>query len=103
MWPKRAHVLAPLTLLQGKKDIQWTNVHTKVFNAMRALVAKDCLVSYPDPNIPYDIKTDASDYQMGIVIKKSQPVAYFSQKLLNAQLNYTTIEKENLSIVECLR
>jgi hypothetical protein len=33
-------------------------------------MAKVCLLSYPDPNIPYDIKTNASDYQMGTVIKK---------------------------------
>jgi transposase InsO family protein len=104
MWPRRAHVLAPLTSLQGKKNIVWTDVHTKAFNEMKALMAQDCLLSYPDPNIPYDIETDASDYQMGAVIKQNgRPVAYFSRKLRDAQLNYTTIEKETLSIVECLR
>eukprot|EP00978_Attheya_sp_CCMP212_P006302 scaffold14274_cov49-Attheya_sp.AAC.5 len=72
---------------------------------MKALMAKECLLSYPpDPNIPYDIETDASDYQMGAVIKQNgQPVAYFLRKLRDAPLNYTTIEKESLSIVECLR
>eukprot|EP00978_Attheya_sp_CCMP212_P025611 scaffold82652_cov55-Attheya_sp.AAC.1 len=104
MWLKRAHILAPLTGLQGKKDVQWTEIHTVAFNAMKALMAKDYLLSYPDPNIPYDIKTDASDYQMGAVIKQNgRPVAYFSRKLRDAQLNYTTIEKETLSILECLR
>eukprot|EP00978_Attheya_sp_CCMP212_P022526 scaffold67261_cov43-Attheya_sp.AAC.1 len=104
VWPKRAHILALLTALQGKKDVQWTEIHTAAFNAMKALMAKDCLLSYPDPNIPYDIETDASDYQMGAVIKQNGwPVAYFSWKLRDAQLNYTTIEKETLSIVECLR
>jgi hypothetical protein len=28
MGPKRAHILVPLTALQGKKDIQWTEIHT---------------------------------------------------------------------------
>eukprot|EP00978_Attheya_sp_CCMP212_P007731 scaffold17973_cov64-Attheya_sp.AAC.2 len=105
MWLKCAHILAPLTGLQTKEDVQWTEIHTAAFNAMKALMAKDCLLSYPDPNIPYDIETDASDYQMGAVIKQNgRPVAYFSRKLRNAQLkNYTTTEKETLSIVECLR
>eukprot|EP00978_Attheya_sp_CCMP212_P040045 scaffold214546_cov38-Attheya_sp.AAC.1 len=53
MWPKRAHILAPLTGLQGKKDVQWIEIHTVAFNAMKALMAKDCLLSYPDPNIPF--------------------------------------------------
>eukprot|EP00978_Attheya_sp_CCMP212_P000024 scaffold59_cov44-Attheya_sp.AAC.1 len=104
LWPKRAHILAPLTGLQGKKYVQWTEIHTAAFNATKAFMAKDCLLSYPDPNIPYDIETDASDYQMGAVIKQNgRPVAYFSRKLRDAQLNHTTIEKETLSIVECLR
>eukprot|EP00978_Attheya_sp_CCMP212_P012155 scaffold30211_cov54-Attheya_sp.AAC.1 len=104
MWLKRAHVLALLTTLQGKKDIKWTEIHTEAFDAMKALMAKYCLLSYPDPNQPYDIETDASDYQMGAVIKQNGwPVAYFSRKLRDAQLNYTTIEKETLLIVERLQ
>jgi hypothetical protein len=84
-----------LTSLQGKKEIPWTNIHTKAFDAMKALIAKYCLLSYPDPNIPDDIETDASDYQMGAVIKQNgRLVDYFLRKLCDAQLNYTTIEKE---------
>eukprot|EP00978_Attheya_sp_CCMP212_P003564 scaffold7471_cov51-Attheya_sp.AAC.1 len=103
-WHICAHVLAPLTALQGKKDIKWKEIHTEAFNTMKALMAKDCLLSYPDPNQPYDIETNASDYQMGAIIKQNgRPVAYFSRKLRDSQLNYTTIEKETLSIVECLQ
>jgi hypothetical protein len=45
---------------------------------MKAMMTKDCLLSYPDPNKPYHIETDASDYRMGAVIKQDgRPVAYF--------------------------
>eukprot|EP00978_Attheya_sp_CCMP212_P008116 scaffold18868_cov51-Attheya_sp.AAC.2 len=71
MWHRRAHVLAPLTSLQGKKNIVWADIHTHAFNEMKALMAQDCLLSYHDPNIPYDIETDASDYQMGAVMKQN--------------------------------
>ena len=104
MWPRRAHILAPLTALTGKKTFEWNDAHDKAFHQMKAVAAMDAILAYPDHNLPFDIETDASDYQLGAVIKqKGRPVAYYSRKLTPAQLNYTTIETELLSIVETLK
>jgi len=62
------------------------------------------LLNYPDWTIPFTIHTDASDKQLGAVISQNnKPIAFFSRRLSKAQLNYTTTEKELLSIVECLK
>ncbi|MEM7284223.1 MAG: ribonuclease H family protein [Pseudomonadota bacterium] len=104
MWPRRSHILAPLTDLLGKRTYQWTDSHTAAFNQMKAIISKETLLCYPDHNQPFDIETDASDYQLGAVIKQNnRPVAFYSRKLNQAQRNYTTIEKELLSIVETLK
>ena len=104
MWPRRSHILAPLTQLIRTKTFVWGPAQDRAFNEMRSLMATDAILAYPDHNVPFEIETDASDYQLGAVIKqRGRPVAYYSRKLNSAQKNYTTIEKELLSVVETLK
>jgi hypothetical protein len=50
------------------------------------------------------IYTDASDFQLGTcIIQERRLVAYFLQKLTKSQQNYTTMEKEMLSIIATLK
>jgi transposase InsO family protein len=77
----------------------WTPEAQKAFNEMKAIIAKAVLLHYPDHNEEFHIITDASDYQNGTVIKQN----HYSRKLNPAQQNYTTMEKELLSIVETLK
>ena len=104
MWPRWTHILAPLTDLMGKKKFQWNKEQDEVFKQMKALIATDALLTYPDHNKPFEIEMDSSNYQLGGVIKQDErPVVYYSRKLIAAEKNYTTIEKECLAIVEILK
>jgi RNase H-like domain found in reverse transcriptase len=48
---------------------------------------------YPDYTKPFHIHTDASQFQLGGVIsQENKPLAFYSRKLNQAQLNYSTIE-----------
>jgi hypothetical protein len=106
MFPHRSHILTPLTALtkKPKANFIWTPEAQKAFNEMKAIIAIYVLLRYPDHNEEFHVITDASDYQLGTVIKQNDiPVAFYSRKLNPAQQNYTIMEKYLLSIIETLK
>jgi len=105
MWPKRAHLLAPLsTLTSAKVPWKWTDECQQSFDTMKRLIARETLLTYPDFNKAFEIHTDASKVQLGACIsQEGKPVAFYSRKLNPAQTQYTTTERELLSIVETLK
>ena len=67
---KQLHVLTPLTNLLSTTKYVWSSEQDIAFLHMKSLVIKDTFLVFPDPNRQFLIETDASDYQLGAVIKQ---------------------------------
>jgi hypothetical protein len=49
-------------------------------------IAKEVVLAYPDFTKPFDIYTDASTKQLGVLLTQdNRPIAFFSRKLSSTQ------------------
>ena len=58
LWPRRAHVLAPLAELTGRGTFRWTPRHDKAFKEMKAIITADAMNAFPNYSIPFQVYTD---------------------------------------------
>jgi hypothetical protein len=93
-------MLAPLILLVGecgqtkttkakqtkKVPWHWDEVHQRAFNRVKATIAKDVVLAYPNYSKVIEIYTGASSKQLGAIITQdNRPIVFFSQKLSSTQ------------------
>ena len=106
MWRQRSTLISPLTEVSNKKgkSFIWTTRQQKAFERIKKVIAIETMLVYPDFDIPFEVHTGSSDYQLGgVVAQRGKPIGFFSRKLSSAQKNYTTGEKELLGIAETLK
>jgi len=87
---------SPLSELAKKNVVfKWTNVHEKAFNLSKDRLTNVPLLCLPNFDKAFENECDASGVGIGVVLMQdSKPVAYFSEKLHGAALNYSTYDKE---------
>jgi hypothetical protein len=118
MWARQSEMLAPLTDLVGecgeahttrmnktkKKPWQWDPIYQQAFDNVKAAIAKETVLAYPDFSKLFEIYTDTSPTQLGAVITQdNRPIAFFSRKLFKKQQKYSVTEIELLVKVETLK
>ena len=101
-----SEIALPLTDLTGKGiKFQWGEKEEAAFRKLKEEMESTQVLALPDVDKPFVIHTDASGYATGAVLQQDQgrglqPVAYLSEKMIQAERNYPTHEQEMLAVVK---
>ncbi|GKF48967.1 reverse transcriptase domain-containing protein [Tanacetum coccineum] len=74
------------------------------FQTLKKKLTEALILIAPNWDHPFEIMCDESDYAIGVVLgqrieKHFRPIHYASKTMTEAELNYTTTEKEMLAVV----
>jgi len=91
--PQASELTAPLSDLLRKnvrEPLMWTKELAERFEKLKFTLCQHPVLKLPDPNIPFILRTDASDCGLGAVLLQYLddspfPVAYASRKLLDRE------------------
>ena len=102
--PNCSRIASPLYRLLKDAKFEWTQAQENAFQHLKSKLMTPPILQYPDFSKESVLTTDASNQGLGAVLSQGQvgkdlPVAYASRSLNQAELHYTTSEKELLAIV----
>nr|GEU65336.1 reverse transcriptase domain-containing protein [Tanacetum cinerariifolium] len=98
-------IARPMThLLEKETPFVFSKDHIDAFETLKKKLTEAPILVVPDWNLPFELMCDASDFAIGTVLgqrktKHFQPIHYASKTMTEAQIHYTTTEKEMLVVV----
>ena len=102
-------ITLPLTrMLKKGAKIEMGPEELDSFNHLKGALSSAPVLAIADPNLPYRMVTDASDYATGAILLQDQgngwqPIAYESRKLQPAVVRRSIYEKVMLAILHALK
>nr|GEW49484.1 reverse transcriptase domain-containing protein [Tanacetum cinerariifolium] len=98
-------IARPMTqLLEKETPFVFSKDCIDAFETLKKKLTESLILVVPDRNLPFELICDASDFAIGAVLgqrktKHFQPIHYASKTMTEAQIHYTTTEKEMLAVM----
>ena len=110
--PRFLDLARPLNALTRKMvEFKWTQVCQESFNLLKASLMTEPILTYPNPNLPYVLFTDASKYAWACILTQEKthtlegkekkilhPITYMSGLFTGSQINWACLTKEAYAI-----
>ncbi|KAJ9536534.1 hypothetical protein OSB04_un000286 [Centaurea solstitialis] len=98
-------IVAPLNeLVEKEVGFHWGEQQQVAFNMLKERLTSSPILALPNFDKMFELECDASGVGIGaVLIQEGRPIAYFSEKLKGAQLNYSTYDKELYALVRSLQ
>ena len=90
------------------KTWKWTDGCDKSFQELKRRFTSAPILRHFDPRLPTVLETDASDFAVGAVFSQTyqnrlHPCAFYSRKMVPAEMNYEIHDKEMLAVVAAFK
>eukprot|EP00833_Pecoramyces_ruminatium_P008145 jgi/Orpsp1_1/1182177/evm.model.c7180000080193.1 len=106
-----AEIAKPLHNLTRKNvEYQWSEECDKAFNHLKESFTKEPILAHADPDLPFVVETDASNFAIGAVLSQRNektnelhPICYYSKGLSKSERNYPIYDKELLAVINAFK
>ena len=110
--PRFSDLARPLNILTRKNvTFEWTPICQESFKLLKTSLMTEPILTYPDPNLPYVLFTDAIKYAWACVLTQEKthqieekevkilhPITYMSGLFRGSQINWPCLTKEAYAI-----
>jgi hypothetical protein len=92
------------TVKKRHKYFHWTEEAEKSFNLLKRKITERPVLVLPDFQKTFQVKCDASGFAIRAVLsQEDMSIAYFSEKMNEVKVKYSTYDKEFYAIIQALK